>query len=127
GSGLMALIRTATTRALPPGQRSVRARSRRAAGGGRTCRPPRSTVPAPAPSPADPGPTHRRPGSSSPRALRVLLPALLIVGWLLAAGIGGPYFGRVDEVSSNDRAAYLPDSADATEVSQRAEDFTGSE
>ncbi len=81
----------------------------------------------PAHSPADPGPTHRRPGSSFPRALRVLLPALLIVGWLVAAGIGGPYFGRVDEVSSNDRAAYLPDSADATEVSQRAEDFTGSE
>src|SRR5699024_4050662 len=82
-------------------------------------------------SPADsatvPGPTHRRPGPSFPRALRVVLPALLIVGWLVAAGIGGPYFGRVDEVSSNDRAAYLPDSADATEVSQRAEDFTGSE
>src|SRR5699024_11227850 len=56
-----------------------------------------------------------------------LPPALLIVGWLVAAGIGGPYFGRVEEVSSNDRTAYLPDSADATEVSQRAEDFTGSE
>ena len=81
----------------------------------------------PAHSPADPGPTHRRPGPSFPRVLRVLLPALLIVGWLVAAGIGGPYFGRVDEVSSNDRAAYLPDSADATEVSQRTEDFTGSE
>ena len=82
-------------------------------------------------SPADsatvPGPTHRRPGPSFPRVLRVVLPALLIVGWLVAAGIGGPYFGRVDEVSSNDRAAYLPDSADATEVSERAEDFTGSE
>ncbi|MDN6328475.1 MAG: efflux RND transporter permease subunit [Brachybacterium sp.] len=59
--------------------------------------------------------------------MRVLLPALLILGWLVAAGIGGPYFGRVDEVSSNDRTAYLPDSADATEVSQRTEDFTGSE
>src|SRR5699024_5770393 len=90
-------------------------------------RPRRSIMTSPAHSPADPGPTHRRPGPSFPRVLRVLLPALLIVGWLVAAGIGGPYFGRVDEVSSNDRAAYLPDSADATEVSQRTEDFTGSE
>jgi putative drug exporter of the RND superfamily len=81
----------------------------------------------PAPSPATTEPTHRRPGPSLPRALRVLLPALLILGWLVAAGIGGPYFGRVDEVSSNDRTAYLPDSADATEVAQRAADFTGSE
>ena len=81
----------------------------------------------PAPSPGPSGPTHRRPGGSFPRALRVLLPALLILGWLVAAGIGGPYFGRVDEVSSNDRAAYLPDSAEATEVSQRTEDFTGAE
>ncbi|MDN5899447.1 MAG: efflux RND transporter permease subunit [Brachybacterium sp.] len=56
-----------------------------------------------------------------------MLPALLILGWLVAAGIGGPYFGRVDEVSSNDRTAYLPDSAAATEVAQRATDFTGSE
>ena len=71
--------------------------------------------------------THRRPVPRTPRPLRVLLPALLILGWLVAAGIGGPYFGRVDEVSSNDRTAYLPDSSAATEVSQRAADFTGSE
>ena len=71
--------------------------------------------------------THRRPVPRTPRPLRMLLPALLILGWLVAAGIGGPYFGRVDEVSSNDRTAYLPDSSAATEVSQRAADFTGSE
>ncbi|ASK64523.1 hypothetical protein CFK39_00195 [Brachybacterium avium] len=77
--------------------------------------------------PAGEGPTHRRARASFPRALRVLVPALLILGWLIAAGIGGPYFGRVDEVSSNDRTAYLPDSAAATEVAQRAADFTGAE
>lgn len=76
----------------------------------------------PAPDPTDGPRTGRR-----PRALRLLLPVVLILGWLVLAGIGGPYFGRVDEVSSNDRTAYLPDSADATEVAQRAEDFTGSE
>ena len=60
--------------------------------------------------------THRRPVPRTPRPLRMLLPALLILGWLVAAGIGGPYFGRVDEVSSNDRTAYLPDSSAATDV-----------
>ena len=42
------------------------------------------------------------------RLLRWLLPSLLIVGWLAAAGVGGPYFGKIDEVSSNDQASYLP-------------------
>ena len=80
----------------------------------------------PAQSPAPTENTHRRPVPRLPRALRILLPALLILGWLVAAGIGGPYFGRVDEVSSNDQAAYLPDSADATQVSERSAEFTGS-
>ncbi|HEX7351505.1 MMPL family transporter [Brachybacterium sp.] len=72
-------------------------------------------------------PTHRSARPRTPRALRVLVPALLIVGWLLAAGIGGPYFGRVDEVSSNDRTTYLPETADATQVALVAPEFLGSE
>ncbi|SDB90126.1 putative drug exporter of the RND superfamily [Raineyella antarctica] len=62
-----------------------------------------------------------------PRWLRILLPAVLILSWLVGASIGGPYFGRVDEVSSNDSTAYLPASADATLVQQRLADFTDSE
>jgi len=60
-----------------------------------------------------------------PRWLRVLLPAVLIVAWLAAASIGGPYFGRIDEVSSNDATAYLPTSADATVVQERLAEFSG--
>ncbi len=56
--------------------------------------------------------------------LRVLLPAALILIWLTGAAIGGPYFGRVDEVSSNDRTAYLPTTAEATEVQDRLAGFT---
>ena len=56
------------------------------------------------------GHTHRR-RRRLPRLLRLVLPPLLILVWLLGAAVGGPYFGRVDEVSSNDAAAYLPDSA----------------
>ncbi|GAA4769651.1 MMPL family transporter [Microbacterium gilvum] len=59
-----------------------------------------------------------------PRWLRVLLPAVLILVWLAGASIGGPYFGKVDEVSSNDQTTYLPESADATAVQERLSDFT---
>lgn len=63
-------------------------------------------------------------GSRVPRWLRVTLPAVLILVWLVGAAIGGPYFGRVDEVSSNDRTAYLPATAEATEVQERLSGFT---
>lgn len=63
-------------------------------------------------------------GARVPRWLRVTLPAVLIVVWLVGAAVGGPYFGRVDEVSSNDRTAYLPATAEATEVADRLAGFT---
>ncbi|KJC64092.1 MMPL family transporter [Agreia bicolorata] len=62
-----------------------------------------------------------------PRWLRILLPAALILVWLTAASIGGPYFGRIDEVSSNDQTSYLPASADATRVSALQKQFTDSD
>ncbi|MDL2345693.1 MMPL family transporter, partial [Deinococcus sp. MIMF12] len=64
--------------------------------------------------------------SSSPsRFTRLLVPLLLILVWFGAAGIGGPYFGRVEEVSTNDQATFLPTSADATRVAARLPDFLG--
>ncbi|MGF3054420.1 MMPL family transporter [Microbacterium sp. YY-03] len=56
---------------------------------------------------------------------RILIPALLILAWFTGAGLGGPLFGKVDEVSSNDSTAYLPDSADATAVQKVLGDFSG--
>ncbi|MGX1792118.1 MMPL family transporter [Microbacterium sp. NPDC055312] len=58
---------------------------------------------------------------------RVLISAALILLWLTGAGLGGPLFGKIDEVSSNDRTTYLPDSADATEVQRALDDFLGSD
>lgn len=58
-----------------------------------------------------------------PTWARVLVPAALILIWIAAAGVGGPYFGKVSEVSSNDQTTYLPTSAEATQVQQRLGDF----
>lgn len=65
--------------------------------------------------------------SRVPKWLRNILPALLIVVWVTLAGTGGPYFGKVDEVSSNDQTTYLPESADATQVQELAGGFTDSD
>ncbi|QCR42349.1 hypothetical protein C1N91_01130 [Curtobacterium sp. SGAir0471] len=58
-----------------------------------------------------------------PRSLRVVLPALVILAWLVVAGIGGPVFGKISEVATNDQTSFLPASADATRVQERAAEF----
>ncbi|MER5718018.1 MMPL family transporter [Streptomyces sp. NPDC002132] len=58
--------------------------------------------------------THRR--------ARWLVPLLLVAVWLGVGGVLGPYAGRLGEVATNDQAAFLPRSAESTEViaAQRA-------
>ncbi|MGO4678448.1 MMPL family transporter [Microbacterium sp. 2MCAF23] len=72
-------------------------------------------------------PQHVAPPHRLRRALRILLPALIIVAWLVAASLGGPLFGKVDEVSSNDRTAYLPSSSDSARVQELQTRFAGSD
>lgn len=62
-----------------------------------------------------------------PRWLRIFVPAALIIVWLVGASVGGPYFGKVSEVSSNDQTTYLPESADATQVQKLLGEFNGSD
>lgn len=57
------------------------------------------------------------------RSLRIVLPALVIVVWLAIASLGGPFFGKISEVSTNDQTSFLPASADATKVQERASEF----
>lgn len=59
--------------------------------------------------------------------VRVFVPVALILVWLIGAGLGGPLFGKVDEVSSNDQTSYLPESADATQVQELLGEFTESD
>ncbi|KHK99961.1 membrane protein [Microbacterium mangrovi] len=71
--------------------------------------------------------TRSTPPPRRGRVLRVILSAALILGWFVAAGLGGPLFGKVDEVSSNEPTAYLPSSADATKVQNSLPKFLGSD
>ncbi|GAA3913136.1 MMPL family transporter [Microbacterium invictum] len=61
------------------------------------------------------------------RWLRIGIPALLVLVWLVGGAIGGPYFGKVGEVSTNDRSTFLPERADATAVNERLPDFLGAD
>ncbi len=66
-------------------------------------------------------------GWAPPRWLRILLPAVLLLGWLIAAGFGGPTFGKLSSVSSNDQASFLPANAESTQARARVQRFTGSD
>ncbi len=50
--------------------------------------------------------------------LRWLLPAVVALLWLGLAGPLGSFSGRLAEVSENDSAAFLPDSAESTRVTE---------
>jgi len=71
---------------------------------------------------------HAKRSQRRPRRwLRVLLPVILILAWLAGAAVGGPYFGKVNEVSTNDQTTYLPESAEATQVQELQDEFTDSD
>ncbi|KQV06600.1 MMPL family transporter [Leifsonia sp. Root112D2] len=60
------------------------------------------------------------------RWLRIVLPAVVLIVWLLAASFGGPTFGKLSSVSKNDQAAFLPASAESTKVNEWQQKFTDS-
>jgi RND superfamily putative drug exporter len=56
--------------------------------------------------------------------IRWWLPALLVVLWLMVGAVGGPFTGRLADVATNDNAAFLPESAEATEVEHLQREFS---
>ncbi|MFC7403408.1 MMPL family transporter [Citricoccus sp. GCM10030269] len=89
--------------------------------------------PAPSPtqsstSPSAP-PRHRAGSRRGPRlwsgvAVRVAAAAVVVLAWLAGTGLGGPTFGRLGEVTSNDQATFLPASAESTRAGEWASRFT---
>jgi RND superfamily putative drug exporter len=61
------------------------------------------------------------------RWLRVLLPVVVVLIWLAGAAIDGPTFGRLEEVSSNDQASFLPANAESTEAGELQQRFSDSD
>jgi RND superfamily putative drug exporter len=61
------------------------------------------------------------------RVARGVIPAVLIVGWLALAGFGGPTFGKISDVSTNDQASFLPASAESTQVAALVPEFAGAD
>ena len=59
--------------------------------------------------------------------LRVGLPILVILAWLGLSSVGGPYFGRIEEVSSNDMLSFLPSDAESTQVNEELTKFRDSD
>lgn len=59
--------------------------------------------------------------------LRILLPTVLIIVWVAIAGIGGPTFGKISDVSTNDQAGFLPASAESTAVNEWQQKFYDSD
>ena len=54
---------------------------------------------------------------------RLIIPLALVFVWLGLAGVGGPYFGKIEQVSSNDLSTFLPASAESTEVNNALAEF----
>lgn len=58
------------------------------------------------------------------RIRRWLLPALLLLAWLVVAGAGGPFAGKLGDVQTNDNASFLPANAESTRVTELARAFS---
>ena len=72
--------------------------------------------------------TDKLPGTGRRSRSRLWLAGavLSLAAWIGVGGIGGPTFGKLSEVSSNDQASFLPASAESTEAREWQGKFTSS-
>ncbi|HEX5567950.1 MAG TPA: MMPL family transporter, partial [Streptomyces sp.] len=63
----------------------------------------------------------------TPRTLRGLLPAALIVLWLAIGGAFGPYTGELSRIATNDQSSFLPESAESTRAAEEQKAFQRTE
>jgi putative drug exporter of the RND superfamily len=62
----------------------------------------------------------------SPTWVRIVVTTSIAIAWLAVGGIGGPTFGKLSSVSTNDQAAFLPASAQSTQVQDIQSKFRSS-
>ena len=80
-----------------------------------------------------PAGTHHDDGVETPSArrrtrwLRAGVAAALFLVWLAVMGLGGPTFGKISEVSSNDPSTFLPATAESTLAGERVAAFRDGE
>ena len=85
-----------------------------------------STAIPPATGPQGRPPAQTGSRNGPPAWLRILIPVVLLIAWFVVGGIGGPYFGKISEVTENNQASYLPASSASTQVSELQEQFSDS-
>ncbi|GAA3748635.1 efflux RND transporter permease subunit [Leifsonia bigeumensis] len=68
-------------------------------------------------------PVARAENSRVPRWLRILVPVVLAIAWLVVFAAGGSSFAKVSAVASNAQAQFLPSSAEATTVQELQAEF----
>lgn len=66
---------------------------------------------------------NKNPQSMPPKWIRVVIPSILFVTWLIAAGFGGPYFGKISDITETDLTSFLPKSAEATKANEQIKKF----
>lgn len=57
------------------------------------------------------------------RKFQILVPMVIIIAWLIVSSIGGPTFGKINNVTTNNQAAFLPKTADSTIVANDQSSF----
>ena len=58
------------------------------------------------------------------RLTRIASALALLIVWLAIAGVGGPTFGKISEVSTNAKSTFLPATAESTRAGELAEEFS---
>ncbi len=84
-----------------------------------------STQTTPAGRPAGSAPEPDETSTPPQRHLRWILPAVLLIVWLVVGGaIGGQYQGKLSQVQRNDASSFLPKSAESAQVADLQKKFT---